>query len=203
MMRFESDVVVSCNCPCHVKVEADGVEECSIPRFAEDRICIGVCCAAKAFYHWMSKMDGECSSEDGGEGAVRMLPDLSFEKKDGITGDVRVERFMVCRKGRTYRSGDLWEGRADVTLRFPLLKGEESVLTLTTWRERKGDFEYSDHLEVKGSADDIQWFMEKAAVVAGELKCVADKSVLHGCRFLYRAAWDASRGLDAEAEHHA
>jgi hypothetical protein len=198
MMKFESKVVVGSMCPCHVKVEAGGVDECSIPRFAEDRICIGVYGAARAFYYLMSKMDGECSSEDGVEGAVRMLPDLSFEKKDGITGDVRVERSMLCRKGRTYRGGDLWEGRADVTLRFPLLKGEESVLTLTTWREQ-GYLECSDHLEVKGSADDIQWFIENAATVAGGLKYVADESVLHGCRFLYRAAWDASRGLDAEA----
>ena len=31
---------------------------------------------------------------------MRMLPDLAFEKKDGIAGDVKVERFMMCRKGR-------------------------------------------------------------------------------------------------------
>ena len=200
-MTFESKVVANGMCPCHVKIAASGVDECSIPRFAEDRICIGVYGAAKAFYHWMSKMDGECSSEDGG--SVRMLPDLVFEKKDGIAGDVKVERFMTCKKGKAYRSKDLWEGRADVTLTFPLLKGEESVLTLTTWRELKYDFVYADHLEVKGSADDIQWFMGNAVIVAGELRCVVDESVLHGCRFLYREAWDASRGLDVEAEHDA
>ena len=215
MMKFEAKLVAQGKCPCYVKVEASGMDECHIPQFASDRICIGVYGAAKVFYHWMSKLDGECSVVEG-EGirdpfsmtdstvdgrAVRMLPDLAFEKKDGITGDVRVERFVMCRKGKTYRGEDLWEGRADVTLRFPLLKGEESVLMLTTWRERKSSFDYSDHLTVKGSADDIQWFMKNAVKVAGELKCVADESVLHECKFLYGAAWDASRGLEIEAEH--